>query len=238
MAQLELAGAPLAWLWLFIVTSAIAAPPLLKGLIRRGTGIRRERSLLIQRAPQLAVGAVFGLVMVSFEVIEFSLGTGEPSFGKDLFQRHLTLLPIASLALVLPTSWAVAVSWIGVAWTAVGCVFLVSGLYTLRESFSTDSELLPDQVLYQNGPYRFLLHPVYAGWVHFLLGSAITSLSPVVAVLVVVLVAPLFLHRAKFEEALLHRQFGRTFDEFAESRHWRRLIPRFPPARYKRAQHG
>ena len=230
MEQLELAGAPLTWLWVFIVTSAIALPQLLMGLIRRGTGIRPGSSFLLQRAPQLAVGLVFSLVAVSFEVIEFALGTGDPSFGKDVFGRHAALLPIASLALVLPTSWAVALSWIGVAWTVVGCVLLVSGLYTLRKSFSTDSELLLDQELHRNGPYRFLLHPIYAGWVHFLLGSALTSLSPVGAVLVVGLVAPLFLHRAKYEELLLQEQFGPVFDEFAESRRWRRLIPRFPPA--------
>ena len=160
-----------------------------------------------------------------------ALGTGEPSFGKDLFERHLALLPIASLALVLPPSWASAVSWIGVVWTALGGVLLVSGLYTLRESFSTDSEMLPDQQLHRTGPYRFLLHPIYAGWVHFLLGSAVTSLSPVVALLVVTVVAPLFLRRAQYEEALLRDQFGSAFDEFAESRHWQRLIPRIPPAR-------
>ena len=230
MAQLELAGAPLAWLWLLIITAALALPQLLRGLRRRGTGTRHERSFLIQRAPQIATGLVFSLVTVSFEVIEFSLGTGEPSYGKHLFERHAELLPIASLALVVPMTWAAAISWLGVAWTAVGSVLLVSGLYTLRESFSTDSELLPDQELHQTGPYRFLLHPIYAGWVHFLAGSALTSLSPVVAVLVVILVAPLFLHRAKYEEVLLRERFGQTFEEFAASRHWRRLIPRLPPA--------
>ena len=130
MAQLELAGAPLAWLWLFIITSTIALPPLVMGLIRRGTGIRGDASFLIQRAPQLAVALVFSLVAVSFEVIEFALGTGEPSFGKDLFEGHIALLPIASVALVLPATWAVAVSWIGVAWTLVGCVLFITGLYT------------------------------------------------------------------------------------------------------------
>ena len=226
--QLELAGAPLAWLWLFIISSAIALPPLVMGLIRRGTGIRHDRSFFIQRAPQLAVALVFSLVSVSFEVIEFSLGTGEPSFGKGLFERHIALLPIASVAVVLPTHWAAVVSWIGVVWTALGCLLLISGLYTLRGSFSTDSELLPDQELHQNGPYRFLLHPIYAGWIHFLLGSAITSLSPVVAVLVISVVAPLFLNRARYEEVLLREKFGHAFDEFAESRGWRRLIPRLP----------
>ena len=229
MDHLELAGAPLAWLWLFIVSSTVVILPLLRGLMRRGSGIRRERSFLIQRAPQLAVGLVFTLAMVSFEAIEFSLGTGEPSFGKGLFERSASLLPIASLAIVLPANLGAAISWFGVIWTALGSILLISGLFTLRDSFSTDSEMLPDQQLRRNGPFRFLLHPVYAGWVHFLLGTAITTLSPVVAVLVVTVVIPLFLHRAKYEESLLREQFGAAFDEFAESRHWRRLIPRLTP---------
>jgi protein-S-isoprenylcysteine O-methyltransferase Ste14 len=211
-------------MWLLILTAALALPPLLRGLRRRGTGVRHERSFLIQRAPQLATGLALSLAMVSFEAIEFSLGTGEPAFGRRLFERYVAFLPVASLALVLPGAWAAAVSWLGVAWSAAGSVLLVSGLYALRESFSTDSELLPDQELHRQGPYRFVLHPIYAGWVHYLLGSALTSLSPVVAVLVVVLVAPLYLGRARYEEALLRERFGRSFDEFAESRSWRRLL--------------
>ncbi len=230
MAELELAGAPLAWLWLFGLTVALALPPLIRGLVRRGTGMHHERSFLIQRAPQLATWLAFSLVTVSFEAIEFTLGSGEPAFGKPVFERFVALLPVASLALVLPPAWAVAISWLGVVWTAIGSTLLISGLYTLRASFSTDAELLPDQELHQDGPYRFVLHPIYAGWVHLLLGSALTSLSPVVVVLVAALVAPLFLARARHEEALLRERFGRAFDDFAESRHWRRLIPRFPPA--------
>lgn len=230
MDHLELAGAPLAWLWLFIVSATVVLFPLLRGLMRRGSGIRHERSFLIQRAPQLAVGLVFTLAMVSFEAIEFSLGTGEPSFGKDLFVRHVSLLPVVSLAIILPANLSAAISWLGVVWTALGSILLISGLFTLQDSFSTDSEILPDQKLCRNGPFRFLLHPVYAGWVHFLLGTAITTLSCVVAVLVVTVVVPLFLHRAKYEETLLLEQFGAAFDEFAESLHWRRLIPLLTPA--------
>ena len=230
MSQLELAGAPLAWLWLFIITSVIALPWLIRGLMRRGTGLRRGSSFLIQRAPQIAAGLVFSLVSVSFEAIEFALGTGEPAFGKSLFERFAEFLPVASLALVLPATFSAVMSWVGVLWTAVGSLLLLSGLITLRESFSTDAELLSNQQLHQGGPYRFLLHPIYAGWVHFLLGSALVSLSPVVAALVVLLVVPLFLNRAKHEEVLLREQFGSAFDEFAESRGWRRLVPLLSPA--------
>ena len=43
MDHLELAGAPLAWLWLFIISSIVVLLPLLRGLMRRGSGIRHER---------------------------------------------------------------------------------------------------------------------------------------------------------------------------------------------------
>ena len=229
MGQLELAGGPLAWLWLFIITSVAAAPRLIQGLWRRGSG-RREPSFIVQRAPQLATGIVFSLIMVSFEAIESALGTGEPSFGKQFFERHQAFLPIITLATVIPKSVGATISWFGVVWTSVGSVLLVSGLYTLRESFSTDAEILPGQALHRDGPYRFVLHPIYAGWVHLLLGSAITALAPVSAALVVLLVAPLFLIRAKHEEDLLLKEFGATFEEFAASRHGRRLIPLLRPA--------
>ncbi len=218
----------MAWLWLFIVTAVAATPPLVLGFVRRGTGVR-DPSFLIQRAPQIAMGLVLSLAMVSFEAIEFAIGNGEPAFGKSLFEKHQGLLPIASLALVLPTSVGAVVSWLGVAWAALGSTLLVSGMYTLRESFSTDSEILPDQSLYQGGPYRFLLHPIYAGWVHFLFGTATTTLSPIVAALAFTVVVPLFIHRAKHEEEQLLATFGAKFVEFATSRHWRRLIPLLRP---------
>ena len=228
MDQLELSGAPLAWLWLFIITAIVSTPPLALGLIRRGRGVR-DPSFLIQRAPQIAVGLIFSLAMISFEAIEFALGNGEPAFGKSLFQKNQALLPIVSLAMVLPAILATVISWFGVAWAALGSALLVSGLYTLRESFSTDAEILPDQTLHRGGPYRFLLHPIYAGWVHFLLGTATVSLSPIVAVLGVTVVAPLFIWRAKHEEELLLSRFGADFEEFAASRRWRRLIPLLRP---------
>lgn len=111
MAELELTGAPLAWLWLFVITVTLALPPVVRGLDRRGTGARHEQSFTIQRAPQLATGLVFSLVTVSFEAIEFSLGTGEPAFGKPFYERFVAFLPVASLALVLPAAWAATVSW-------------------------------------------------------------------------------------------------------------------------------
>ena len=45
----------------------------------------------------------------------------------------------------------------------------------------------------------------------------------------VVLVAPLWLKRAKYEEQLLLESLGQSYREYAEQLKWRRLIPRFIP---------
>ena len=73
MTQLELAGAPLTWLWLFLLTTALALPPIVRGFFRRGTSLSYERSFLVQRAPQLAAGLVFPAMMLSFEAIELTM---------------------------------------------------------------------------------------------------------------------------------------------------------------------
>ncbi len=55
MSDLELLGAPLAWLWLFVATQVLVVPALVRGLMRRGSGTRYEHSFWVQRAPQIAI---------------------------------------------------------------------------------------------------------------------------------------------------------------------------------------
>jgi catechol 2,3-dioxygenase-like lactoylglutathione lyase family enzyme len=115
---------------------------LIRGLLRRGTGTRYERSFWIQRAPQLAIATSLLLVMVAFEAIELRLGSGDPSFGHALFESLGVALPLISLALVLPTGWAASIAWAGILVVLAGILFLLGGLYTMSGSFSTDAEVL------------------------------------------------------------------------------------------------
>jgi protein-S-isoprenylcysteine O-methyltransferase Ste14 len=229
MDHLELYGAPRAWLWLTLGAITLAVPALIRGFLRRGTGRRYEKRFVIQRAPQLAIGATLVLVGVAFEAIEFVLGTGEPAFGKRVFEAWRSALPLLSLALVAPPLLAGAVAWVGVVLSGVGLLFLVSGWYALGSAFSTDAEVLQGQELRQGGPFRFVMHPVYAGVVQFLFGSAVTTLSPLCALATVGMVAPLLLRRARYEERLLTEEFGAAYLEYAERRSWRRFIPKAIP---------
>jgi len=229
MTDTELWGAARMWLWLVLTATTIALPALFRGFLRRDTGLQYERNFWVQRAPQFAIALnLFGL-SASFEAIELFLGTGEPAFGKVFFQAWAPYLPALSLALVVPAGIAGTIAWCGVVLSAFGLVFLVGGWYSLGTAFSPDAELLREHVLQQGGMFRYVMHPVYAGIIHFLLGSAVVGLSPLCGAFTVGVVAPLLLQRAKHEEALLTERFGVAYGEFARQRCWRRFVPTFVP---------
>ncbi len=229
MSELELQGAPLSWFWIFIGAQILLAPALVRGLLRRGSGKRYESNFWIQRAPQLAIAASLALVAIAFEAIEFRLGTGEPMFGLAFFESLGPGIVFLSLAFVMPDSVAGAVSWLGIVAVVSGVVFLVGGVYTLSRSFSTDAEVLHGHELKRNGPFRWVMHPVYSGYTQWLLGSALVSLSLPALVFTAVVTIPLLLKRARHEEGLLREEFGAQYAGLEAAARQRRLIPSFIP---------
>ena len=229
MTDLELLGAPLAWLWLFIATQVLVVPALVRGLMRRGSGTRYERNFWVQRAPQIAIATSLAVVAVAFEAIELRLGSGEPLFGRTFFESLDSGLALLSLAFVLPTGVAAGVAWVGVVTVISGIVFLVGGLYTLSRSFSTDAEVLHEHQLKRAGPFRYVMHPMYSGFTQCLLGSALVSLSLPALLFTAGVTVPLLLRRARHEEALLREEFGAQYVELETATRGRRLIPAFIP---------
>jgi hypothetical protein len=101
--DLELLGAPRAWLWVVLGGTAIAIPTLFRGFLRRGKGSRHEKRFWLQRAPQFAAAINLFLVSCAFEAIEFVLGTGEPAFATALASRSSSLVGSLSGLRFLPT---------------------------------------------------------------------------------------------------------------------------------------
>lgn len=153
-------------------------------------------------------------------------GSGQPVLLLHGFPDSSHLL---SLALVLPEELAGVLAWFGIALVVMGIVFFICGLYTLSSSFSTDAELFEGHELHREGPFRFVLHPVYSGYTQFLVGSSVVSLSPVALGFTLLVVVPLLLQRAKYEESLLRQEFGNAYLELEETVRGRRLIPTFFP---------
>lgn len=78
-----------------------------------------------------------------------------------------------------------------------------SGLPTFREGHE----------LIERGPYRYVRHPIYAGLIFMLIGTAIVSgrTIPFLATIICFLV---YLQRMRQEEALLTRHFPETYPDY------------------------
>jgi len=190
--------------YLFLATSIAAIPALVGGFRRRGTGRVYENRFWIQRAPQIAVAVnVCALYLDRPMARSFSIAGFLP-------------VPVATL-----------VAWSGVMLAAYGAFLLLRGWYALGENLSVDAELLHHQALCTTGPYRVVMHPVYAGIVHTLLGAALALLSSVSAAVTIGLVTPLFARRARYEEGLLTAAFGNAYTEYGNRMGWRRFVPTF-----------
>jgi len=201
---------------LFSIGVALGIPVLAKGFSRRGKGVVYQADFLLQRAPQLISVANIFLIILSFLV-----------YKNDV--KNMPMARLFSISEGTPSSVETVISWIGVAILLSGLIFMVGGWYSLGESFSTDAELLDGQKLREGGLLKFVMHPAYSGIIQSSLGASITSLSPLCLGLTVLVIAPLWLRRAKYEEELLIKTFGDDYKNYAQKVKWRRLIPSFIP---------
>jgi protein-S-isoprenylcysteine O-methyltransferase Ste14 len=120
---------------------------------------------------------------------------------------------------------------VGVAVCLCGAVLLVWAVVGLGRFFVHDAAILENHVLVTTGPYRFVRHPVYTGYLALLLGSGIATAN--VWVLLFWPVSLLgILVQARSEEQILRTRFGQEYACYAGQTG--QLVPRFwrsPPAR-------
>jgi protein-S-isoprenylcysteine O-methyltransferase Ste14 len=206
----------LASMALFGAGIAFGVPVLAKGFSRRGKGVVYQADFLLQRAPQLMSVLNIFLIITSYLVMNQTI--------KDMPMARLFSIGSGELSTVESV-----ISGAGVAALLSGMIFTVGGWYSLGESFSTDAELLEGQKLRHGGLLKFVMHPAYSGIIQSLLGGSIASLSPICLGLTVLVIVPLWLRRAKYEEELLIKTFGDDYKTYAQKVKWRRLIPSFIP---------
>ncbi len=113
---------------------------------------------------------------------------------------------------------------------AVGLLFIFSGSMlfiwarrALGHFYSGHLSVLEGQPLVQSGPYRFIRHPAYAGYLLIVLGLAVgySSFAGFAAILFVLL--PAVIYRIRVEDNLLSEHFGAKFIEYTNK--VARLIP-------------
>jgi protein-S-isoprenylcysteine O-methyltransferase Ste14 len=116
------------------------------------------------------------------------------------------------------------VQLVGLAVGLAGTVLLVWASVLLGRLLIHEAAVRQDHVLIESGPYRFVRHPVYTGYLALLLGSGVASQN--VCLLLIWPVSLLgILIQAAAEEQLLEQRFGQDYERYV--RRTGRLVPRF-----------
>lgn len=100
----------------------------------------------------------------------------------------------------------------------VGWASVVLGRFMMHEA-----AIREDHALIESGPYRFVRHPVYAGYLALLLGTGVASLNIGLLLLWPVSLLGILIQAAS-EEQLLGARFGGDYERYA--RRSGRLVPR------------
>jgi isoprenylcysteine carboxyl methyltransferase (ICMT) family protein YpbQ len=135
------------------------------------------------------------------------------------------LLPPILIALRIGEIEAVwlPVRVVGLAVGLAGSVFLTWSAVLLGRFLMHEAAVREDHALIGNGPYRFVRHPVYAGYLALLLGSGVASLNICLWLLWPVSFVGILIQAAS-EEQLLGERFGQDYERYV--RRTGRLVPR------------
>lgn len=157
-----------------------------------------------------------------------------PRVRHTIVERLPVIANFASIAAFFPLLVAFSGELEGqraLIFATAGCVFALLGAAVLlwsRQALGTAWSLTPaaDEAtgLVTTGPYRFVRHPIYLGFLMLTAGEAIAFNSEAVFVILLAAVVPTFLWRAYAEERILERIFG---DRYAAYRKRTRLIVPF-----------
>lgn len=122
-----------------------------------------------------------------------------------------------------PESVLLPLLWIGCALMIAGIALRVWAVRTLAEFFTIDVAIRPDQPLIRNGPYRWLRHPSYTGFLLPLggLGLGLGSWWSLLILIVPMTIA--LIRRIRVEERVLAEAFPEAYPAYARAT--KRLIP-------------
>jgi protein-S-isoprenylcysteine O-methyltransferase Ste14 len=133
----------------------------------------------------------------------------------------LVLLPVEWLvppALIAFRVDEIETGWLparvaGLAVGLTGAVLLVWASVLLGRFMMHEAAIREDHVLIESGPYQFVRHPVYTGYLALLLGSGVASLNGCLLLLWPVSLLGIRIQAAS-EEQLLGARFGRDYQRY------------------------
>ncbi|MCW4019809.1 MAG: isoprenylcysteine carboxylmethyltransferase family protein [Candidatus Bathyarchaeota archaeon] len=128
-----------------------------------------------------------------------------------------------------PTKMPVAKE-IGLAVLVCGSLLFVYVLFYLRSGFFGETEPKLD-FLITKGPYGFCRHPQYLSFIMMILGFDLMFRSTISTMFTLTLSIPSAVYRAKIEDKLLRKRFGKEWTNYAEKVGF--LFPKFKSPKRK-----
>jgi protein-S-isoprenylcysteine O-methyltransferase Ste14 len=122
---------------------------------------------------------------------------------------------------VLPRTVWIQVA--GLLLVIIGSALFVWARRTLGNFYSGHVSVIEGQPLIRSGPYRFIRHPAYAGYLLITLGLALGYSSFAGLTVVLFIVLPCMVYHIYVEDKLLAGYFGVQFEDYA--RGTKRLLP-------------
>ena len=105
----------------------------------------------------------------------------------------------------------------------LGSVLFIWARRTLGQFYSGHVSVLEGQPLVQSGPYHFIRHPAYAGYLFIALGVVCGYSSVAGLIINLIILLPAVIYRIHVEDKLLAEYFGAQFESYA--RRTKRLLP-------------
>jgi protein-S-isoprenylcysteine O-methyltransferase Ste14 len=155
-------------------------------------------------------------------------GVKRPASQQSLAVRYFAyVLPLILAAILLGPGHWFGHSWLreqllahtrpvyaaGLALGMAGAALSIYSRAILGRNWSASVQLKHDHELIQSGPYRFVRHPIYTGFLLLFLGSAI-MIGEWRGLISVAIVLVSFLRKLRLEEAWLGRHFGPAYQEY------------------------
>ena len=114
-----------------------------------------------------------------------------------------------------------AVQIIGVALVAIGLGFAVWARRHLGRNWSGTPNIKVDHELVTSGPYRFVRHPIYTGWLLAIIGSALVA--GFIWFIVFAIFCIMFIWRIGVEEKMMNQLFPTQYPDY--KKRTKALIP-------------
>jgi protein-S-isoprenylcysteine O-methyltransferase Ste14 len=141
----------------------------------------------------------------------------------ELLFSDLPRIGLLRLRFVPADAW---IAWLGFAITIMGVALAIWARYCIGQYWSSLVALKEGHRLIRSGPYQFVRHPIYTGMLVGAIGRALT-IGEWRGILAVVLILATHWRKARREESLLTREFGKEYAAYRRSTGF--LFPkRFP----------